>query len=326
MVFSPLLTVTSPIRIVPVMLICAGLAACGGPNLSLTRETPVPVVNAPLRQAVVPIPPSGKVTVTSGDTVYILAARYQVSPDSIIRDNGLNAPYTIRVGQSLTISPPRVHVVRAGDTIFGISQRYAVSQYQLAQTNGLSDPFELFVGQRLILPSSLDFSVLESAPSNAATAVAVQKAEAKIAAQAATPTEEPVTQKRFVAPASGGVFNWPLQGEVIAEFGPAARGVHNDGVNIAAAFGTPVNSTAVGTVAFVGRNVKSFGTLILVKHDGGIISAYAHLEDVTVSEGDIVTAGQQIGTVGQSGKADSPQLHFEIRKDRQPLDPRAVIS
>ena len=88
----------------------------------------------------------------------------------------------------------------------------------------------------------------------------------------------------------------------------------------------PFCAAARGTVAFVGRDIKSFGTLILVKHDGGVITAYAHLGEVLVAEGDIIEVGQQIATVGQTGKVDSPQLHFEIRKARKPIDPRTVIA
>jgi murein DD-endopeptidase MepM/ murein hydrolase activator NlpD len=79
-------------------------------------------------------------------------------------------------------------------------------------------------------------------------------------------------------------------------------------------------------VAFVGDNIKSFGKLVLVKHDGGIISAYAHLGEINVREGDLVDAGQAIGTVGLTGRVDQPQLHFEIRRARQPIDPRSLIS
>ena len=87
-----------------------------------------------------------------------------------------------------------------------------------------------------------------------------------------------------------------------------------------------MRASARGTVAFVGREIKSFGTLVLVKHDGGIITAYAHLGDVMVREGDVIEAGQQIATVGLSGKVDTPQLHFEIRKAREPVDPRTLIA
>ena len=87
-----------------------------------------------------------------------------------------------------------------------------------------------------------------------------------------------------------------------------------------------MRASARGTVAFVGREIKSFGTLVLVKHEGGIITAYAHLGEVLVKEGDVIDVGQKIATVGQTGKVDTPQLHFEIRRSRKPIDPRTLIA
>ena len=225
------------------------------------------------------------------------------------------------VGQTLVLTPPRTHTVGPEDSVYVLSQRYAVSQYQLATANGLEEPFELTVGQRLILPASLDFSVLDAVPDAASAQVAALSAPKTV-----PQTTPQAPRKSFVAPSGTGAFRWPVEGEIITEFGPAARGVHNDGVNIAAAEGAVVTAAARGTVAFVGREIKSFGTLVLVKHDGGIITAYAHLGDVLVKEGDVIDAGQQIATVGLTGKVDKPQLHFEIRQARKPIDPRTVIT
>ena len=292
------------------------LTGCGS-NLSLTRATPAPVTVAPLRQATEAVPANGVINVQSGDSLYDLAARYQVTPQSIIQENNLVAPFTLRTGQSLKIIPPRTHIVRFGDSVNLISQRYAVSPYQLAQLNNLNAPFELTVGQKLQLPMSLDFSVLDGGvPAGASPAVAVS-----------VPTQPSQPRKTFVAPKLGaGGFSWPVEGEIITEFGPSARGVHNDGVDIVAESGAPVIVSANGTVAFVGDNIKNFGKLVLVKHDGGIITAYAHLDVISVSEGDVLAAGDAIGRVGSTGRVDRPQLHFEIRKSRQPIDPRSLIS
>ena len=297
---------------------CSTLLLTGcSPNFSLTRAEPAPVIVAPLRQAIEAVPANGVITVRVGDRLYDLAARYQVTPQSIIQENNLVAPFTIRAGQSLKITPPRTHIVRFGDSVNLISQRYAVSSYQLAQLNNLEIPFELTVGQTLQLPISLDFGVLDSdvpEGANSATAVTIP-----------APKSQP--RKTFVAPKVGlDGFSWPVQGEIITEFGPSARGVHNDGVNIAANIGAPVIVSATGTVAFVGDSIKNFGKLVLVKHDGGIITAYAHLDRISVNEGDILAAGAIIGNVGSTGRVDRPQLHFEIRKSRQPIDPRNLIS
>ncbi|MGC6454736.1 MAG: peptidoglycan DD-metalloendopeptidase family protein [Candidatus Puniceispirillaceae bacterium] len=303
-----------------VMLALLPMAGCGVGDLSLTRSTPAPLLVAPLRQASEAIPPDGRVAVRDGDSLYDIAARYGVPPTSIISDNQIGPPYIVTPGQILRISPQRFHVVGPADSVHSISQRYAVSQYQLAVANGLDAPFELTVGQKLILPDAQDFSVLDSAPNASSTQVAA------LAVPQPVPNSPAAPRKSFVAPSGSGEFRWPVEGEIVAEFGPAARGVHNDGVNIAAAEGAPVTAAARGTVAFVGREIKSFGTLVLVKHEAGIITAYAHLGEVLVKEGDVIDAGQQIATVGLTGKVDTPQLHFEIRQARKPIDPRAVIA
>ena len=286
------------------------LAACQAPNLSLNRSTPAKLVVAPLREPVEAIPPNQIVEVRANDTLYAVATRYQVTPQSVIEANGLQPPYNLRKGQALKLVPRRTHIVRPGDSVYVISQRYAVSQYQLAQLNYLKPPFELKIWQKLQLPNSLDFSVLDVGLPDGVSSTNIAQP---------TPTENSVPaapRKRFVAPSLAGSsgFTWPVQGEIITEFGPSQRGVHNDGVNIAASEGASVGAAAKGRVAFVGTNIKSFGKLVLVKHDGGIITAYAHLGDISVKEGDIVTAGQSIGTIGRSGRVDSTQLHFEIRK------------
>ena len=97
----------------------------------------------------------------SGDTIYDLATRYQVTPQSLIRDNGLEAPYIVTQGQTLSITPRREHIVSVTDSLFSISQRYAVSQFHVAELNELSEPYQLTVGQSLLIPDTHDFSVLD---------------------------------------------------------------------------------------------------------------------------------------------------------------------
>ena len=301
------------------------------PTLSLTRETPAPVEIGAKRINRVPIPVSRVVTALENDTIYSVATRYGVTPQSLIADNDLGAPFALSQGQQLAITPPREHIVKRTDSIFSISQRYAVSQYHIAELNGLTEPYQLVEGQALLIPDTHDFTVLDGAkgvnttlarPANAPQ-TSVAKANSTIVSvpKSATP------QKNFVAPAFGANdgFSWPVEGEIILDFGPAAKGVHNDGVNIAAITGTNVQASAPGTVAYIGRNLKSFGSMVLVKHDGGYITAYAHLDDISVAEGDVLGAGQVLGTVGATGRVDSPQLHFEVRQSRQPINPHDII-
>ena len=116
-------------------------------------------------------------------------------------------------------------------------------------------------------------------------------------------------------------FAWPVTGRLLSRFGPAGPGLHNDGINIAAPRGTAVRAADNGVVAYAGSELRGFGNLLLIKHDGGWITAYAHNEDLVVKRGEQVKIGQVIAHVGQSGSVDSPQLHFEIRQGTRALDP-----
>jgi murein DD-endopeptidase MepM/ murein hydrolase activator NlpD len=282
----------------------------------------VPVATAPNREPILPIPLNGVVTVGQGETLYTIAARYQVSPLAIVEDNEISPPYMVSAGQRLKLKPQRFHIVFPGDSANSIAERYGVTEAQIATANALEVPLGLTIGQQLILPAEPYFAIsgknLDGGTSSA-------NAAASPNSQGATATTQAPPRKRFVAPVTGGAYMWPVKGEVIAEFGPAARGVHNDGINIAAPEGTEIVSAAAGTVAFIGKEIKSFGTLVLIKHKDGVISAYAHLGEVLISEGEEVAIGQRIAKVGQTGKVDTPQLHFEIRKARRPLDPRSLI-
>ena len=102
-------------------------------------------------------------------------------------------------------------------------------------------------------------------------------------------------------------------------------GLFNDGINIAASRGTAVNAAENGVVAYAGNEVKGMGNLIIVQHSGGWMTVYAHLDSMTVRRGTKVSVGQKIGTVGETGKVDQPQLHFEIRKGTKAYNPSSYL-
>ncbi len=124
---------------------------------------------------------------------------------------------------------------------------------------------------------------------------------------------------------SGGRFLWPVHGRLLAGYGLANGEAHNQGINIAAPLGTPVQSIDAGTIAYVGNEAKGYGNLVLVKHANGWISAYAHLDGITVKKGDTVSIGQIIAKVGDTGGVGEPQLHFELRRGSKPVDPREFL-
>ena len=128
-----------------------------------------------------------------------------------------------------------------------------------------------------------------------------------------------------------GKFIWPVKGSVVSPFGASGMGRRNDGVDIGAPEGSEVKAAAVGEVVYAGDQVPGFGNLVLIKHAGGWVSAYAHMGQVDVHMRDTVYQGQQIGTVGETGGANQPELHFELRyaatpEDKaKPLDPMLVL-
>ena len=124
----------------------------------------------------------------------------------------------------------------------------------------------------------------------------------------------------------GGHFAWPVRGHVLAGYGVARDGGHNDGINIGASRGTPVTAVDSGIVAYAGNELRGYGNLVLVKHAGGWISAYAHCDELLVKKGDPVYRGKVIAKVGATGGVSEPQLHFELRRGKRPVDPREFLA
>ncbi|HUB85692.1 MAG TPA: M23 family metallopeptidase, partial [Rhizomicrobium sp.] len=141
------------------------------------------------------------------------------------------------------------------------------------------------------------------------------------------PVAVPVIQsgQRLSADIGDGEFCSPVTGRIIQGFGNTGDGQRNDGINIAAPAGTPIHAAADGTVSYAGNELKGYGNLILIKHDNGFVTAYAHANSIGVARGQHVAKGDVIGTVGSTGDVDQPQLHFEVREGMKPVDPRPLI-
>jgi murein DD-endopeptidase MepM/ murein hydrolase activator NlpD len=122
-----------------------------------------------------------------------------------------------------------------------------------------------------------------------------------------------------------GKFLWPVNGKIVLSFGTKDGGLHNDGINIAAPLGTPIHAADNGLVVYAGNELRGFGNLLLVRHADGWVSAYAHCDALLVKRGDNVKRGQVIARVGQSGNVTAPQLHFELRKGAEAVDPLAQL-
>lgn len=117
-------------------------------------------------------------------------------------------------------------------------------------------------------------------------------------------------------------FRWPAHGRIIQGF----KSGGNDGINIAVPEGTAVKAAEGGVVKYAGSELKGYGNLVLIQHPNGFVSAYAHNGELDVKRGDTVKRGQTIAKAGQTGNVTTPQVHFELRKGAQPVDPTGYLA
>lgn len=171
-------------------------------------------------------------------------------------------------------------------------------------------------------PATPSAPAAATAPVSAPAATPVPPVAAAPPAQVAAVAPPPAPPKDDVPPTrAGNKFLWPVRGPILSGFGEKPGGLRNDGINIGAPKGTAVMASENGIVAYAGNQLKSFGNLVLIRHDGGWVTVYAHLDAIAVEQGQRVTRGQGIGTVGQTGNVRSAQLHFAVRKGEQVLNP-----
>ena len=266
---------------------------------------------------------SNAITVQRGDTLYSISRRYGVPLKDLINANNLHAPYTLHVGQVLSLPAKQYHTVQRGDTLYSISRQYNVDITSLSRVNNLQTPYSLNVGDRLVLPASVgnvpaaSYSTAQSSASSASSA-AVKTAY--------TPAKSaPVTDSYMAPKARKTKFDWPVKGTIISGYGNLGSGRKNDGINIKAALGTNVKAADSGTIAYAGNELKGFGNLILIKHSDGWITAYAHNDRLFVKKGQKVSRGEKIATVGSTGSVTTPQLHFEVRSGKKAVNPRPYL-
>lgn len=221
------------------------------------------------------------------------------------------------------------HVVRSGETLYSIAWRYGRDYRELGNANGISPPYHIKAGQVLRLDRRGTVTASRQTSSNTSRSVAGSGSTSRPAARPESPAPAPrptVTRRPDPAtpPAnrtqtvSNIVWRWPHLGTVIA--GYSTTGKVNKGLDIAGNAGDQVKAAASGNVVYAGSGLLGYGNLIIVNHNEHYLSAYAHNRNILVQEGEDVQAGQVIAELGSSG-ADRPKLHFEIRKNGNPVDP-----
>ncbi|PKB19427.1 murein DD-endopeptidase MepM/ murein hydrolase activator NlpD [Novosphingobium kunmingense] len=235
-------------------------------------------------------------TVKAGETLGGIANRAEVPRVLIIEANGLKAPYALRTGQKLVIPRRRTHTVKDGETGFGIAMDFGVPWSQIALASGVNPKAPVRTGQKLTIPTL---------------------ARAAVAAAPSVPVE-----------ADGDVpaFRWPVTGPVRRAFAAQGSGkTGHDGIDVLADKGTAIRAAAAGKVIYAGEGPKEYGKTVILFHGGRWTTTYSYLDAITVTDGEEVRSGQRIGLNGETGLAAQPQLHFEIRRNRVPLDPAKYL-
>ncbi|MCB1380876.1 MAG: LysM peptidoglycan-binding domain-containing M23 family metallopeptidase [Alphaproteobacteria bacterium] len=308
----------------------------------------------------------GSVTVEPGMTLYSIARANNMTVASLAAANNIRPPYSVRTGQVLHIpgasqaalpargarsearpvlastatkgtapSTDGVHEVRSGETLFSLGRKYSISPYAIAKANGLPNDTQLHLGQRVKIPGGAGDTAAVVAQAPKLTAPKKQPAEAnpapstdEVAQVQEMPKPEP-QQKLAELPSTESTatgMRWPVRGKVISNFGSKPNGLKNEGINIAVPEGTSIRAAEGGVVAYAGNELKGYGNLVLIRHEGGFVTAYAHAKELFVKRGDTVKRGDVIAKAGQTGSVSSPQLHFEVRKGATALDPIKYLS
>ena len=316
------------------------LLLLAGAALALGACVPERYLDSQSRTAAAPAPAgsgNAAVMVQRGESLSRIARREGVSTRAMAEANGLRTPYVIRPGQRLVVPRP----ASAGAAPAERAPSAAASR---TPENGevLIRPQEQVERQDLppLTSSPTPIRPETARPGTPAPAAPRSEAPPAPAAQAPAaqaPAAEPPRRQEASAtpgraaddatppPRSSRLFQWPVQGRIVSDFGPKPGGLHNDGINISAARGVPIHAAENGVVVYAGNELRGFGNLLLVRHADGWVTAYGHCDQLLVRRGQQVRRGQAIARVGSTGNVRTPQLHFEVRRGTRPVNPNEFL-
>ena len=251
-------------------------------------------------------PQNGQISVyvvRKGDTLSQIAKMYGVSVNTILWANDITGG-VIGEGQTLTILPISgvKHIVKSGDTIQSITKKHGGDLKEVLQFNNLAVDAKLALGEEIIIPDG-------------ETSVSAQNTTGSNSGSTGSTKKPTIPSKFSKLPDYGDYYMRPIAG------GRKTQGIHGyNGVDLASSRGTPVMASAAGKV-IVSKNSGwngGYGNYIVIQHNNGTQTLYAHLEKSIVFQGLSVGKGQVIGYVGSSGRSTGPHVHFEVRGARNP--------
>lgn len=226
---------------------------------------------------------------------------------------------------------PAAYKVRSGDTLYSIAWRYGLDYHVLAKWNGIKPPYTIYAGQTIRLRQAGTKRSGKTAKKRKATST--KSASAKSGKKAAAPSRQSTRKtskqaakassvRKPVASGKGLKWKWPTQGKVKKGF--SARDPARQGIEIGGRSGQKIVASESGRVVYAGSGLIGYGRLVIIKHDKNYLSAYGRNRKLLVQEGAQVKRGQAIAEMGNSGNG-GPSLHFEIRKNGDPMNPLKLL-
>ena len=246
---------------------------------------------------------------------------------------------------SSSLAPDGFYRIKRGDTLIGISLDHGVSWRDLASWNQIDNPNLIEVDQLIrVRPPAV------TAPATATRPQETRPMEVRpIGPMASAPTSPPAVGGPAAPPVPGAgntaasgagpqggsgagtlrppaaadtiTLSWPGRGQVITQFAdPGYKGIALSGAE-----GDPVLAAGDGRVVYSGSGLRGYGNLVIVKHEGDFLTAYAHNRSILVSEGQTVKRGQKIAELGKTD-SEIPKLHFEVRRAGKPVDPMKYLA
>lgn len=259
---------------------------CGQASASLSEDSFVPCI-----VRVATNNENGQVyRIRQGDTLWDISRAYNVDLHSLTAINHITEHTTLKIGQELSLpsNGASLHCIKAGESMWEIASNYNISLQELVRLNPDQNSGNLKIGTTLKLPDRAVYRVAQVEPS-----------------------------RSLALPA--GLLAWPIMGVITSCYGWRSSGFHH-GLDIAAKTGTPIRACASGKVISAGSKAV-YGNTVIIEHYDGRQSLYAHAQKIYVKPGQKVVKGQAIATVGSTGNATGPHLHFEVRQNGKTLNP-----
>lgn len=215
--------------------------------------------------------------------------------------------------------PAGSYRVQSGDTLYGIARANNASTADLARWNSLADADKIEVGQvlRVVPPpgSSGAPAVVASSGGSSSSAAPRPRAQAKPAPKPAPAPTAPRSATNKIP------MTWPATGNILSNY----NGSSNKGIDIGGKAGDPIYAAAAGKVVYAGNGLRGYGNLVMVQHENGYLTAYAHNRALLVKEGASVTKGQKIAEMGDTDSHGVVKLHFEVRQKGTPFNPNDFL-